>query len=134
MLEGRKRVIDACDGLFIRVDVEISDCVVDELEQLINQSLSYRLQCSNLQFQDLRLATWCWLIWRSEVGCFGLLRQQQPHAPPHVFLGQVTLLLSAHPNHSLKRFLFKSVRLTFRSDQYLFKAEKFIYRFLKNVM
>lgn len=35
---------------------------------------------------------------------------------------------------SLEHLLFKSVRLTSRSDQYLFKTENYTYRYVKQVM
>jgi len=33
-LEGRKRLGDACYGIFIRCDVEVRDCVADELSAM----------------------------------------------------------------------------------------------------
>lgn len=32
-MEGGKRVIDACDGLFVGLDVEVADRMVDELSE-----------------------------------------------------------------------------------------------------
>lgn len=43
MLEGGERVIDACDGLFVWLDVEVADGVVDEL----GEGLARWLDCDS---------------------------------------------------------------------------------------
>lgn len=40
LLERGERVIDARDGLFIRVDVEVSNGVVDELSNILVEFIS----------------------------------------------------------------------------------------------
>lgn len=35
MLKGRERFINSCNGEFVGLDVEVSNCVVDELGRLV---------------------------------------------------------------------------------------------------
>ena len=57
LLERGERVIDARDGLFIRVDIEVSNGVVDELSELL---VEFIISESNehVQCRDPRRATW----------------------------------------------------------------------------
>jgi ABC-type amino acid transport substrate-binding protein len=36
LLEGGERFVDACDGELVGLDVEVADCVVDELGGLVD--------------------------------------------------------------------------------------------------
>lgn len=98
MLQGCKRVIDACDGLFIGVDVKVADRVVDELESSVNSlSLNYDSKQSSTYSSRVlveqhgvggyRLSRW-------KVGCFGFVAAATATAPPHMLLlRKVTLCL-----------------------------------------